>query len=95
MELLQLRYFYESAKNQSFSKTSEKYMVPLSSVSASIKRLEQEIKTDLFLSDYENFMNDKYSFNFTVTIHAEAEWIDRWWIWEKDEYEKIFVFINI
>lgn len=50
--------------------------------------LEQEIKTDLFLSDYENFMNDKYSFNFTVTIHAEAEWIDRWWIWEKDEYEK-------
>lgn len=48
MEFLQLRYFYESAKNQSFSKTSEKYMVPLSSVSASIKRLEQEIGSNLF-----------------------------------------------
>lgn len=48
MEFLQLRYFYESAKNQSFSRTSEKYQVPLSSVSASIKRLEQEIGSDLF-----------------------------------------------
>ena len=34
MELLQLRYFYESAKNENFAKTAEKYMVPASSVSA-------------------------------------------------------------
>ena len=31
MELLQLRYFYESAKNENFAKTAEKYMVPASS----------------------------------------------------------------
>ena len=48
MELLQLRYFYESAKNENFAKTAEKYMVPASSVSASIKRLEEELGCKLF-----------------------------------------------
>ena len=48
MELLQLRYFYESAMEGSFSKIARKYMVPVSSVSASVKRLEQEIGTELF-----------------------------------------------
>ena len=52
MEFLQLRYFYESAKNQSFAKTAEKYMVPLSSVSASVKRLETEIGSPLFDRHY-------------------------------------------
>ncbi|MBQ9773260.1 MAG: LysR family transcriptional regulator [Clostridia bacterium] len=48
MELLQLRYFFESAKNENFAKTAEKYWVPASSVSASIKRLEQELGCKLF-----------------------------------------------
>ena len=48
MELLQLRYFYESAKSENFAKTAEKYMVPASSVSASIKRLEDELGCQLF-----------------------------------------------
>ena len=48
MEILQLRYFFESARNQSFAKTAEKYMVPLTSVSASIKRLEKELNCTLF-----------------------------------------------
>ena len=48
MELLQLRYFYESSKNESFAKTAEKYFVPASPVSASIKRLEQELGCKLF-----------------------------------------------
>ncbi len=48
MELLQLRYFYESAKNESFAKTSEKYMVPTTSVSASVRRLEKEMGCALF-----------------------------------------------
>ncbi len=34
--------------------------------------LEQDIKTEINLSDYEQYMNDKYCFTFTVTIHAEA-----------------------
>ena len=48
MELLQLRYFYESSKNENFAKTAEKYFVPASSVSASIKRLEEELGCKLF-----------------------------------------------
>ena len=48
MEMLQLRYFYESAKNGSFTKTAEKYMVPQTSVSAAIKRLEKELGVNLF-----------------------------------------------
>ena len=48
MEMLQLRYFYESAIGGSFSKTAKKYMVPVSSVSASVKRLEQELGVELF-----------------------------------------------
>lgn len=48
MELLQLKYFFDSAKTESFAKTAEKYMVPASSVSASIKRLEQELGCHLF-----------------------------------------------
>lgn len=48
MELLQLRYFYESANNENFSKTAEKYMVPISSVSASVRRLEKELGCKLF-----------------------------------------------
>lgn len=48
MEFLQLRYFYESARNENLAKTAEKFMVPASSVSASIKRLEKELGTELF-----------------------------------------------
>lgn len=48
MELLQLRYFYESSKTENFTKTAEKYQVPTTSVSASIKRLEKELGCQLF-----------------------------------------------
>ena len=48
MEILQLRYFFDTAKSESISKTAEKYGVPASGVSASIKRLEQELGCKLF-----------------------------------------------
>lgn len=48
MEMLQLRYFYESAKNENFTKTAQKFAVPTTSVSASIKRLEKELDVKLF-----------------------------------------------
>ena len=48
MELLQLKYFYESAIHGSFAKTADIYMVPASSVSASVKRLERELGCLLF-----------------------------------------------
>lgn len=48
MELLQLKYFLDSAENENFSKTAEKHMVPPSSVSVSIKKLENELGIRLF-----------------------------------------------
>ncbi len=48
MEILQLRYFYESAKYENFAKVAEKFSVPASSVSASVKRLESELGVQLF-----------------------------------------------
>lgn len=48
MEILQLRYFFESAKTGSFAKTAEKHGVPATSVSASVKRLEKELGCELF-----------------------------------------------
>lgn len=48
MEFLQLKYFLDSAKHESFAKTAEKYMVPTTSVSASVKRLEKELNCALF-----------------------------------------------
>lgn len=48
MELLQLRYFFDAAALGSFALTAEKYMVPTTSVSASVKRLERELGCRLF-----------------------------------------------
>ena len=48
MELLQLKYFCDSAQNENFSKTAKKYNVPASNISQSIKRLEKELGTPLF-----------------------------------------------
>lgn len=48
MELLQLRYFYDSANMGSLAKTARKHMVPASSVSAAIKRLEAELGCKVF-----------------------------------------------
>lgn len=48
MDLLQLRYFYDSANYLSISRTAEKYGVPATSVSASIRRLEDEVGCKLF-----------------------------------------------
>jgi len=48
MELLQLQYFFESAKTENFSKTAQKHYVPTSSVSGSVRRLEKELGCQLF-----------------------------------------------
>ena len=48
MEILQLQYFLESAKTESFSRTAEKHFVPTSSVSGAVRRLEAELDCKLF-----------------------------------------------
>ena len=48
MEILQLRYFYESAKCENFAHVAEKFFVPATAVSSSVKRLEEELGCKLF-----------------------------------------------
>ncbi len=48
MELLQLKYFCDAAKNESFVAVAKKYMVPPSSISHTIAKLEKEIGAKLF-----------------------------------------------
>ena len=48
MEMLQLKYFKDAAETQNFSKTAQKFTVPTSAVSQSIRRLEKEMGTPLF-----------------------------------------------
>lgn len=48
MELLQLKYFCDAAVSENFSATAQKFMVPPSAVSQSIKRLERELSVPLF-----------------------------------------------
>lgn len=49
MELLQLKYFCDSAASENFSQTAKKFGVPPSDVSQSIRRLERELGTPLFV----------------------------------------------
>lgn len=48
MEILQLRYFFLSAKNESFSTTAKVFGVPTTAVSSSVRRLEAELGCKLF-----------------------------------------------
>ena len=48
MELLQLKYFSHAAKTENFSHTAQNFMVPTSGISASIKKLENELGVNLF-----------------------------------------------
>ena len=48
MELLQLKYFCHAAESENFSQTANKFSVPQSAVSQSIKRLEDELNIKLF-----------------------------------------------
>lgn len=49
MELLQLTYFCHAAETENFSATAKKFSVPPSDISQSIKRLEKELSTSLFV----------------------------------------------
>ena len=48
MEFLQLKYFKHAAHTQNFSHTANYFRVPASCVSASVKKLEEELGAKLF-----------------------------------------------
>lgn len=60
MEILQLRYFFMSAKNENFSATAKAYSVPTTAVSSSVRRLEEELGCKLFHRTHNRItLNDK------------------------------------
>ena len=60
MELLQLTYFCDAAENENFSKTAAKFGVPTSNISQTVKRLETELGTELFVRTPNRIrLNDK------------------------------------
>lgn len=76
MEILQLRYFFESAKNENFSETAKKFMVPTTAVSAAVKRLETEIGCKLFDRTYNRISlnaNGKRLQKSLYTVFAELD----------------------
>ena len=48
MELLQLKYFISAAETENFSVTANKFLVPTSNISQTVKRLEAELGCKLF-----------------------------------------------
>jgi len=77
MELLQLRYFYESAKKESFAMTAKKHFVPTSSVSASVKRLENELGISLFDRTSNRIKLNENGYVFYGMLEEVFEKIDR------------------
>lgn len=77
MEMLQLKYFWESSKNESFAKTAEKFMVPASSVSASIKRLEKDLGCTLFDRNKNSIILNENGKRFQKTIGAVFNELDQ------------------
>ena len=76
MNLRQLRYFYDTAQSQSLAKTAQKYMVPASSVSAAIKRLEEELGTKLFDRSSNKIVLNSKGRLFATELMAAFEKID-------------------
>ena len=76
MEFLQLRYFMESAENESFSKAAEKYQVPATSVSAAIKRLERELGCPLFRRSYNSIALNEKGRLFLESVRIAFEALD-------------------
>ena len=69
MEILQLKYFEDAVKYGSFTKVAEKYLVPPSSISHTISKLEKELGAQLFartgnriaLNDYGRVFHERIS----------------------------------
>jgi len=77
MELLQLKYFRDTAKCESFSKVAERYMVPQSSVSHTVAKLEDELGIKLFTRKANRIMLNDAGKRFYKEINAALEKIER------------------
>ncbi len=68
MELLQLKYFCAAAKTESFVSVANQYMVPPSSISHTIAKLEKELGTQLFARNGKRIKLNDYGRMFYAHI---------------------------
>ena len=73
MEFLQLRYFSHAAKTENFSHTAQNFRVPTSCISASIKKLENEIGVQLFDRTANKIKLNEYGKIFLKAVDASEE----------------------
>lgn len=76
MEILQLRYFFLSAKNENFSTTAKAFGVPTTAVSSSVRRLEEELGCKLFDRTHNRIMLNPKGHRFQqalCTVFAELD----------------------
>lgn len=76
MELLQLRYFYEVAKNQHVSNTAKLLHVSQPSLTQTIHRLEAELGVKLFKSSGRNIILTEYGEYLKRKIEPVIETLD-------------------
>ena len=76
MELLQLKYFIDTAETQNFSQTAKKFYVPPSAISQSIKRLEKELGVNLFTRQANKIKLNKNGILFAEKIKNALSLID-------------------
>ncbi len=77
MELLQLQYFFESAKTENFAKTAERHYVPTSSVSGSVRRLEKELGCQLFDRSCNSLTLNRNGKRLFLALQVAFDEIDR------------------
>lgn len=76
MELLQLRYFCDAAETENFSRTANKFYVPTSNISQTIKRLERELGKPLFTRSANRIHLNEAGRAFYKDIHTALDLID-------------------
>lgn len=76
MELLQLRYFCDAAKNENFSTTAKHFSVPPSAVSQSIRRLETELGARLFTRRANTVALNATGAEFYEKVHSALSLLD-------------------
>ena len=77
MELLQLTYFCDAAESQNFSRTAEKYLVPPSNISQSVKRLEAELGVCLFARNKNRVRLNAAGHAFLCEVKAALRHLER------------------
>lgn len=77
MELLQLKYFRDAARLESFSRVADAYLVPQSSVSHTVAKLEDELGAKLFTRKANKIMLNEAGKAFYEEIDAALAKIDK------------------